>query len=539
MKEIIRIRLDNEMDLILAHKRAMKLTELCGLITSAQTRFATAVSEIARCSITNGQNSHLKLGINFLNGGKKELIAVVYDDIDLAECNPEAYAYAGRLSKNVTTNFIDGVYEISLTLSVPYSGLISQSRITSFIEYFQRETPLSPYDEIRKKNMQLIELSEKLSESEGNYRQLTDTIPMVVFSVANTGAITLANKKLTEVFGNQFTTFNAVAIEQNFHNNDSSLIIKGWDAMRKKRSPFTGQARLRVNDIYLWYLISIMPNIDEKGDVSGYIVSMFDINAQKIIEETLKDNKELKAAQEGLKNFNRELSAKNRELEQFAYIASHDLQEPLRKIRNFTSLAERGLTLEEKEKLYFPKINAAAERMSRLIKDVLNYSKLTVETNMFVTIDLNEVLKEVINDFEFLIQEKRAVIKIDGLPIIKGIPIQISQLFYNILGNSLKFVDKTPSIRVSSEIAEILKDDVNTAYYKISVSDNGIGIEKKFIDKIFTIFQRLHPQNVYEGTGIGLALCKKIALNHGGTMEIESEPGAGTKVSVYLPLSYD
>ncbi|MFP9097884.1 sensor histidine kinase [Flavobacterium sp. RHBU_24] len=537
MKEIIRIRLDNEMDLILAHKRAMKLAEMCGLIISAQTRFATAVSEIARCSITYGQNSHLILGINFLSGGKKEISAVIYDNINLSECNPEAYAYAGRLSRNITINFSDNIYAITLTLPVPYSGIISESRIAGFTEYFQRETPLSPYDEIRKKNIQLIELSEKLSESEGNYRQLTDTLPMIVFSVAASGEITLSNKKLTEMFGNRFKDFSTPAIAQMFHADDTPEIIKGWEAARRRKTSFTGQARLRTKDGYIWQMVSGMPIKDEKGDISGYIISMVDINAQKLIEETLKDNKELRKVQESLKVTNLELSAKNSELEQFAYIASHDLQEPLRKIRNFTSLAERGLTEEEREKMYFPKINASAERMSRLIKDVLNYSKLAVETERFVSIDLNTVLRDVTEDFEFLIKEKEAVITIGTLPVITGIPVQISQLFYNIMGNSLKFTNKRPEITVSSQLVTIAEgSEKDGSYNKILVSDNGIGIEKQYINKIFTIFKRLHPQNQYEGTGIGLALCKKITENHKGFMDVESEPGRGTTIYVYLPV---
>ncbi|MFP9119057.1 sensor histidine kinase [Flavobacterium sp. RNTU_13] len=537
MKEIIRIRLDNEMDLILAHKRAMKLAELCGLIVSAQTRFATALSEIARCAITYGRNSQLVLGIGSLSGGKKEINAIIYDDINLAECNPEAYAYAGRISKSIALQFSNGVYEIKLTLLIPYSGIISPLRITSFIEYFQKEQPLSPYDELRKKNIQLIELSEKLSESEHNYRQLTDTLPMIIFSVANSGKITLANRRLLELFENQFTTFPAVSLDIMLHIEDSPAISKGWDIARKTKLPFTGQARLHLNSAYVWHMISIMPNKDENDEVFGYIISMVDINAQKLIEETLKDNKELKETQQSLKTINNELSAKNRELEQFAYIASHDLQEPLRKIRNFTSLAERGLTTEEREKLYFPKINASAERMSRLIKDVLNYSKLGVESGKFATISLDEVIKDVVNDFEFLIKEKQAEFTIGSLPVINGIPVQISQLFYNVIGNSLKFTEKKPLIIITSQYVTVANGSHKEGdYNKISVSDNGIGIDAQHISKIFIIFKRLHPQNEYEGTGIGLALCKKIAENHNGYMEIESEPGSGTTISVYLPV---
>lgn len=535
MKEILRIRLDNEMDLILAHKRAMKLAELCGLVLSAQTRFATALSEIARCSITHGENSNLILGITFLSGGKKEITAVIYDGVNLKECSPEAYAYASRLSRDVEIEYKDGVYQTTLNLKIPYSGIISDSRIASFIEHFKKETALSPYDELRKKNIQLIELSEKLSDSESKYRQLTDTLPLIVFSVAVSGAVTVANKQVTNVLGSSFNYFSPVSMGGLFHPNDSDAVSKGWENAKKKASIYKGQARVKIKDNYIWHLVSIVPDSDEKGTISGWIISMVDIHAQKLIEETLKDNKELRETQENLKLSNTELSRKNRELEQFAYIASHDLQEPLRKIRNFTSLAERSLTEEEKEKLYFNKINSSADRMSRLIKDVLNYSTLSIKENQYSDVDLSTVLEDVISDFEFQIEEKKASVIAEKLPVVKGIPVQLNQLFYNLISNSLKFVLKEPVIKIAYEFIEAGKGDLGTDYHKISISDNGIGIESQHISKIFTIFKRLHHQSEYEGTGIGLALCEKIVQNHNGTIEIDSTPNQGTTITVFLP----
>lgn len=529
MKEIVRINLDNEMDLILAHKRTMKLAEMCGLIASTQTRFATAVSEIARCAISNGEKSHLVLSIDSLSGGKKDITAAIYDNIDLAACNPDAFSYASRLSKDIENRQENGIYEIILRLRLPYSGIISPARITAFIDYFKKETGLSPYDEIRKKNIQLIELSEKLSDSESKYRQLTDTLPLIVFSVSDNGAVTLSNKSVQEIFGDRFNVFSPASMDAIIHSEDNESIKKGWESAKKRAKIFTGQARVLINDKYLWHLISIVPNTDDTGEILGWTVSMTDINAQKLIEETLKDNHELRQAQESLKASNEELSLKNKELEQFAYIASHDLQEPLRKIRNFTSLAERNLTEEEKEKLYFTKINTSAERMSRLIKDVLNYSKLSTGETEFVKVDLNDVLDEVVNDFEFLIEEKKAEITIGKLPEVMGVPVQLSQLFYNLIGNSLKFVESIPSIKINCEYLE------TTNRYKISVTDNGIGIDSKYISKIFTIFKRLHHQNEYEGTGIGLALCKKIVQNHNGDIQISSIPNEGTTVDIFLP----
>uniref|UniRef100_UPI0025DB41EF sensor histidine kinase n=1 Tax=uncultured Flavobacterium sp. TaxID=165435 RepID=UPI0025DB41EF len=433
MKEIIRLSLDNEMDLILAHKRAIKLAELCGLILSSQTRFATAVSEIARCSISSGENSQIALGINFLSGNRKEISAIIYDKVNLGECNPEAYDYASRLSKNIVTRENDGLYEIILNLKIPYSGIITPARIDSFVDYFSKEAPLSPYDELRKRNIQLIELTEKLSDSESNYRQLTDALPLIVFSVTRSGAVTLANKSVKELLGPAFKEFSGATINQLFYPDDAAFVAADWERAKKRGSVFSFQARVKMGGKYIWHLASIVPNKDENNDITDWIVTMVDIHAQKLVEETLKDNNELREVKQNLEASNEELSRKNKELEQFAYIASHDLQEPLRKIMNFTSLAQRTLTEEEKEKLYFNKINLSAERMSRLIKDVLNYSKISIRETQFLPVDLNDVVADVINDLEFQVHEKSAKITFENLPSVNGISVQLNQLFYNLI----------------------------------------------------------------------------------------------------------
>ena len=530
MNEIVRINLDNEMDLILAHKRSMKIAELCGLSLSLQTSFATAVSEISRLSITYGRSSYLVLAITFLRGGKKEINAKIYDSVDLLATSPGAFTYANRLLKNIDKCENNGVFEVCLNQKIPQPGLISEARIESFKDYFKYEPPLSPYDEIRKKNLQLIELSEKLAESENKYRQLTDTLPLFVFSINQNNEISLSNKWMADYLGGAMPSFNKTSLTKILHPDDSAEIITNWEIAKKARKKFQAQARVKNNLGYLWHLISIVPQFNEDGVVNDWIGSFVDINSQKLVEETLKDNKALRALHESLETTNKELSRKNKELEQFAYIASHDLQEPLRKIRNFTSLAELKRDNKEELSYYFKKINASAERMSNLIKDVLNYSKLSIPENAFVDIDLNKVLENVVGDFEFLISDKNATIEVAHLPAITGIPIQIEQLFYNLISNSLKFVKGNPVIKIASAAAT----QGDTVYNKISVSDNGIGIEEQYLEKIFTIFKRLHPQNEYEGTGIGLALCKKIVENHNGHIEIKSNEN-GTTVDIFLP----
>jgi signal transduction histidine kinase len=238
-----------------------------------------------------------------------------------------------------------------------------------------------------------------------------------------------------------------------------------------------------------------------------------------------------------------ELQRKNNELEQFAYIASHDLQEPLRKIRTFSELLQKSLEKGTPVNNYFDKIQSSAIRMTNLIKDVLNYSRLSNIDDIFVDVDLNFTLQNVKTDLELLIEQKKAVINCDTLPVIKGIPSQLQQLFNNLIGNSLKFCDKQPliTIQVSAlsdkEVLNYPDLKPETSYILLTFKDNGIGFEQQFAERIFTIFQRLNERKVYGGTGIGLALCKKITENHNGLISAKGSLNEGATFTIILPGS--
>ncbi|MBW8686761.1 ATP-binding protein [Chitinophaga rhizophila] len=237
-----------------------------------------------------------------------------------------------------------------------------------------------------------------------------------------------------------------------------------------------------------------------------------------------------------------ELLRKNSELEQFAYIASHDLQEPLRKIRTFSELLQKSLQKGNPVNNYFEKIQSSAARMTQLIKDVLDYSRLANTEGKFIPIDLNTVLQNVKIDFDLLIEQKQAVIQNNTLPVVKGVPLQLQQLFTNLIGNSLKFSEKQPLITITAQplpASEIpfyqgLKEDEN--YVKLEFADNGIGFEQQFAERIFAIFQRLNERKVYAGTGIGLALCKKIVENHHGVIRANGKLNEGATFTVILPV---
>jgi PAS domain S-box-containing protein len=243
-----------------------------------------------------------------------------------------------------------------------------------------------------------------------------------------------------------------------------------------------------------------------------------------------------------LESLNAELVKSNRDLEQFAYVASHDLQEPLRKIQTFTQLLGNSFGNEEKLRHYHEKINQSAFRMQQLIQDVLNFSRISNSDDAMEIVDLNQIIENLKIDFELMIREKDAVINSVKLPVIKGIPLQLTQLFSNLISNSLKYNDKKPFISITydplspDELEQFQKLDRNLRYIRIRFSDNGIGFEEKFSEQIFNIFQRLHGKQAYSGTGIGLAICKKIVENHKGIIYAKGKPGEGAVFTVILPL---
>lgn len=541
MQEIVKINLDNEMDLILAHKRSMKIAELCGLPSSAQTRFSTAVSEIARCSIANGKQSVLVLGINVIRPTQKEILAVITDAVDIKKISPEAFAYAGRISGNIEYGSESGKFITKLSQPVSSPGLLSETKIKGFKEYFQYEPPLSPYDEIRKKNIELIALSEKLGESENRYRQLTDTLPVLICIADDRDRILLSNARLKDYLEVPLAAFDRNTILKFIAPEDAESVLAGWDKAKKSGSGFYGQARIKKDNGKVWHLVSIIPNKSENGTFNSWLIFFVDIDAQKIVEETLNDNSELKMIQQQLEKSNSQLSFKNKELQQFAFIASHDLQEPLRKIKIMLSRASGYLSDEQRQDIYLDRISASAERMSELIADVLDYSRIEDSSKLFTAVDLNEIVPEIANDLSVIIEEKSALIEVGVLPEITGIATQLRQLLYNLINNALKFNEGKPVITITATLLHAADCPPELRLvgdqHLITVSDNGIGMDIAYSDKVFNMFQRLHHRDTYAGNGIGLALCRRVVENHNGVITFTSQLNEGTTFYIYLPVT--
>lgn len=248
-----------------------------------------------------------------------------------------------------------------------------------------------------------------------------------------------------------------------------------------------------------------------------------------------------------LRQANLDLQRSNDNLQTFAYIASHDLQEPLRKIQQFGDLLGSRLTdsVGVEERTYLERMQQSASRMSTLIRDLLSYSRLGTQRSTAGPVRLNELMQDELDILELLIVQTRAQIVVDPLPVVLGEASQLSQLFQNLLTNALKFhrPNLAPDIHISSQVvaAQQLPESQGLSqqvqfYHRIAVSDKGIGFDEKYLDRIFGVFQRLHSRGEYGGTGIGLAICARVVNNHGGVLTAQSQPGQGATFLVYLPL---
>ncbi|MGA0559740.1 sensor histidine kinase [Larkinella sp. VNQ87] len=551
MNEIAKIALDNELDLILAHKSTMKLAELAGLSLAAQTTFATAVSEVARDAITYGIGATLTLGVS--TAKDRKLLARVKDRRIKGTVN-EGIRYARRLVDQLDYAESERGSEISLYVQLPANPRISEARVEIWKAQFRDEPPISPYEEIRRKNRQLQEMAERLRESEKQYQTLTDTLPLMIFTASNEGKLLYANRWLEAYTGTSMDVLNEKGWRAVVHADDA---YKPWNWREQAQSDRTFRNEIRIRQAatgdYVWHLINATPILNEQNEVLSWNGFLVDIHAQKMMDRTLKDNQELTEIKQQLEQYQLELkmnigelNRSNQELAEFAYVASHDLQEPLRKIQSFgTLLLEQfSVDLNPAAQDMIQRMHSAAERMHLLIKDLLSYSRLNTHHQPFRPVDLTTLIKEVLGDLELNIRERNAQITLEPLPTVQGNPLQLRQMFQNLLSNALKFrtPERVPQIRISTQNVNIFDIPVpirnrENAYLAISVQDNGIGFDERYHDRIFQLFQRLHGRDQYAGTGIGLTICKKVAEMHGGTIAAKGYPGQGAIFTVYLPMS--
>jgi signal transduction histidine kinase len=280
-------------------------------------------------------------------------------------------------------------------------------------------------------------------------------------------------------------------------------------------------------------------NIDEHD----LYLDLLSTKVQDEVLVTFTDYTNIKKTQLELERFVEELRQSNIKLEEFAHAASHDLKEPIRKMHVFTDRLKRSLAdrMNEDEQMMFDRVQSASERMTLLVDDLLAYSQASMTSYKLEDVDLNEKLQSVIIDLEIPIEEKRATVKVEGLPVVKGYTRQLQQLFQNLLSNSLKYSKEGVPAQISISSSLVTGDTVpanlpsDQSYHLIEVKDNGIGFEPEHAERIFKMFHRLHGRTEYAGTGIGLAIAQKVATNHGGYINAHGQAGEGATFKVYLP----
>ncbi|HEY4656673.1 MAG TPA: CheR family methyltransferase [Cyclobacteriaceae bacterium] len=395
------------------------------------------------------------------------------------------------------------------------------------------------------------ELNRRMKESEANFRQLAEMTPGRVTAADALGNIYYYNQSWLDYTGLSLEELVETGLDKFVHPDDAEEL-----ARRRMHSIETGnyvEMEWRVknkNGEYIWHIGRSVPVKDSKGEILKWIGSAIEIQQQKEHQEVLE--KTVSERTYELRNKNEELLKMNTELESFAYVTSHDLQEPLRKIQTF---AARILTEEIPVKIRadFERVRGSALRMQTLIRDLLSFSRTSRSERILVKKGLNKIVEAVKNDLSETMDEKMAVIETKGILCeAKVIPFQFHQMMYNLIGNALKFSDpgRPPHIVIKSEIAEAHDlEKENPAlraekagkllpgkeYCHISISDNGIGFDSIYRDKIFEIFQRLYNGESYQGTGIGLAIVKKIVENHNGVITAAGELDKGATFDIYIP----
>lgn len=385
--------------------------------------------------------------------------------------------------------------------------------------------------------------AEILEESRLLFRTITEASPVGLWLTDESNVCVFVN--------DTWVKWSGISLEENLKHGwlgpvlqeDRDKTIEIFYAALPEHKYFVSEFRiLRADGELRWCVTEGFPFFDKDGVYRGYAGSVTDITETKLAQEELERKVKERTAE--LYSKNEELERSNSELEQFAYIASHDLQEPLRKIQTFTELVQMHKDNPERSKEYFAKITGAAKRMSNLIREVLNFSRLSrTDKEVYSDVDLNKIINEVAVDFELQFTEREAVLNVGKLPVIHGISLQLTQLFSNLISNALKFSNEKPLISIHSravgadEAQALPQLNKGLKYALITFNDNGIGFEQKHADQIFTIFQRLNTDTEYKGTGIGLAICKKVVQNHGGYISATSQPGHGATFNIYLPVA--
>jgi PAS domain S-box-containing protein len=383
-----------------------------------------------------------------------------------------------------------------------------------------------------------VEARQKLLEANEQVRLAIEAAGLGTVEVNLQTDEVIISKRMEEIFEMKSGT-DPQALISNMHPDDLPLRQQAYEkAFQNGQLEYEARV-MRKDGSFRWIRAKGRVYFDDAKKPLKLVSVVHDITEQKLFTEEL--GRQVSERTAALETMNKELQRSNAYLEEFAHAASHDLKEPIRKIHFFTDRLKKQLSdkLSTEDERIFSRVEHAAQRMNSLIDDLLLYSHVSQKPHEKEIIDLDEKIKKVLEDLELEVQEKDAIIKFEKLPFVRGYRRQLQQLFQNLLSNALKYsrLNVRPLIEISAVIVNGSEAGLppEKNYHRITVSDNGIGFEKDYAEKIFQMFQRLHGKHEYEGTGVGLSIARKVAENHDGKITAEGIPGQGARFHVYLP----